>query len=255
MRRIDYMIKWVLEIIASKKYKYSQDADKRWGNGYYDCSSLMITALKQINVDVHGATYTGNMANIGYSPDVTIYSFGAVPLQKGDILYYHKSGNIGHTAMYIGNNQIAHASGTKTGLVVSPYYTGSWQRVIRVTNNYVWNYAGIEEFLDRLYRIILNREPDVQGKNWWVERTDTHKLTTFDIVLGFFNSAEVLNKKWSDSEFLDILYKVFFDREPDAVGKDWWIDQLNRGLTREEVVKGFSQSNEWKQICSVYGLI
>lgn len=148
MSNVSKMIEWVLSKINSGLCKYSQDGNKRWGNivdGYqwFDCSSLMITALKNIGVDVHNANYTGNMKNIANDPNVICYDFedlynsNGCKLKPGDILVYHKSSNIGHTVMYLGNGQIGEAKGTKYGLCVSPFYRGSWQYVLRVIDDTV----------------------------------------------------------------------------------------------------------------------
>lgn len=137
-------LQWALNIAADQSHGYSQQ--NRWGPDY-DCSSLVLAAYKQAGVNIGGATYTGNMNLLlkqGFT-DVTkkINLANGSGLQKGDILYYHKSGNIGHTAMYAGNGQIVHARGqsygsSKTGdqgseIAVTAYYRGSWTTVLRYT--------------------------------------------------------------------------------------------------------------------------
>jgi len=62
-------------------------------------------------------------------------------LQKGDIVYYHKSGNIGHAVIYIGSGKIVHARGQSYGsakpgdqgteIAVTSYYKGSFDHVLR----------------------------------------------------------------------------------------------------------------------------
>ena len=137
-------LQWAVGIANDQTHGYSQA--NRWGPDY-DCSSLVLAAYKQAGVDIGGATYTGNMnllLKLGFT-DVTkqINLATGAGLQKGDILYYHKSGNIGHTAMYAGNGQIVHARGqsygsSKTGdqgteIAVTAYYRGQWQHVYRYT--------------------------------------------------------------------------------------------------------------------------
>lgn len=66
------------------------------------------------------------MANFGISiPRVAASQAGsgrAVDLgsiQPGDLLFYNGDGGIGHVSMYIGNNQVVHASSSTTGIIVS----------------------------------------------------------------------------------------------------------------------------------------
>lgn len=40
-------------------------------------------------------------------------------IQPGDLLFYNGDGEIGHVSMYIGNNQVVHASSSTTGIIVS----------------------------------------------------------------------------------------------------------------------------------------
>jgi len=42
-------------------------------------------------------------------------------IQPGDLLFYGKGSYVNHVAMYIGNGQIVHASGAKTGIKVSSW--------------------------------------------------------------------------------------------------------------------------------------
>lgn len=42
-------------------------------------------------------------------------------LKPGDLIFYAKGGTINHVAMYIGNNQVVHASTAKTGIKISNY--------------------------------------------------------------------------------------------------------------------------------------
>ena len=137
-------VQWAVKIANDQSHGYSQQ--NRYGPDY-DCSSLALSAYKQagVPIDFNKVCYTGNMQNLiqyGFK-DVTskVNLNTGNGLQRGDILWWHKSGNQGHTAIYIGNNQIVHARGQsygspKTGdqgseIAVTPYYRGSWQHVYR----------------------------------------------------------------------------------------------------------------------------
>lgn len=145
MGLISKAVELIKEISADNSHGYDQT--NRWGPDF-DCSSLIIWVLEQIGIRVKsaGATYTGNMRsvflNCGFE-DVTskVNLFTGAGLQAGDILLNYKS----HTAMYIGNGMIAHASlnekGTTTGgipgdqtggeICTRSYYNYPWDCVLR----------------------------------------------------------------------------------------------------------------------------
>lgn len=131
-----------VQIANDQTHGYSQQ--NRWGPDF-DCSSLVLHCYKKAGADIGNATYTGNMSDLlkhGFKEVTSSVNLNTGSgLQKGDILFYHKSGNIGHTAMCAGNGKIVHARGqsygsAKTGdqgteIAVTPYYRGSWQHVYR----------------------------------------------------------------------------------------------------------------------------
>ena len=139
---------WAVSIAGNQKHGYSQQV--RWGNPDYDCSSLVISAYEQAGVPLksNGATYTGNLRSVALScgfEDVTkkVNLNTGAGLKKGDILMYHKSGPIGHTALASGDGRIVHARGQSHGssapgdqgseIAVTAYYRGSWTTVLRYT--------------------------------------------------------------------------------------------------------------------------
>jgi hypothetical protein len=129
-------------------YDESNRLDFRKG-GETDCSALVILVCEQTGLLPHnnirkgiGATFTGNMCVYfkaqGWQelPDLHVSQ-----LRPGDVLLNDKD----HTAMYVGNNQLAQASidehgnatggksGDQTGheTEVRSYYDFPWKRVLR----------------------------------------------------------------------------------------------------------------------------
>ena len=138
-------VQWALRIANDKKSGYSQSS--RWGPDY-DCSSFCISAYRTgagLSIDIYKVNYTGNLQGL------TAYGFKDVSksvnfsngsgMKRGDIIYYHKSGNIGHAVLFIGGGKIVHARGqsygsSKTGdqgaeIAVTSYYKGSFNKALR----------------------------------------------------------------------------------------------------------------------------
>jgi len=140
----DRAVEYALRIARDDSHGYDQNS--RWGPDY-DCSSLIITAYKQAGVPLT-CTYTGNMRR-----DMVLHGFVEVPtymgLRAGDVLLNETR----HTAMYIGNGQIVHASGNEFGgatggetgdqtgreITIAPYYVPSygWDCALRYTADQV----------------------------------------------------------------------------------------------------------------------
>ena len=149
------------------------------------------------------------------------------------------------TVSYKNNTRIGKATVTITG---KGNFTGKVTATFKIQDP-------VEAFVTRLYRVCLDRKPEAQGHAWWVARLRAKQETGGSCAWGFFNSTEFKNHKYSNGAFLDHAYKAFFDRKPDTAGKNYWLDQMKKGMTRERVIKsGFAVSNEWKALCKVYGI-
>lgn len=104
---VENAVSWAVSIANDNSHGYSQTS--RLGPDY-DCSSLVISALKKAGFNTGGATYTGNMTNLtacGFEW-IPWSSIGSVSnLKRGDILLNKEY----HTAFYLGNNQLVEAHG------------------------------------------------------------------------------------------------------------------------------------------------
>ncbi len=114
--------------------------------------------------------------------------------------------------------------------------------------------AGTVDFVKRLYTYCLNREADAGGLDTWVGRLEENDINGAQAAQGFLFSDEFKNRNTGNSEYVDILYRVFMDREADTEGKAYWINKLENGMSRLYVMNGFSGSTEFNNICSGYGI-
>jgi peptidoglycan/xylan/chitin deacetylase (PgdA/CDA1 family) len=112
----------------------------------------------------------------------------------------------------------------------------------------------VTEFVTRFYQLCLDREPDAGGLNTWVNNLLAKKVTGAQVAEGFIFSAEFTGKNTSNSDFLTILYKVIFNREADAASFNTWLSLLDSGTSRQFVLAGFVNSDEFKALCKSYGI-
>lgn len=99
----------------------------------------------------------------------------------------------------------------------------------------------------RLYQAALDRAPDRAGHLDWVTQIVTGEAVLLDVSAGFVRSAEFQNAygAQSDVDFVDQLYQNVLGRSADPGGLAGWVDQLDNGASREAVVLGFSNSQEF----------
>ena len=112
----------------------------------------------------------------------------------------------------------------------------------------------IEAFVTRMYRIILEREPDA-GSSTWINGLKDGSMTGVRVADGFVLSEEMLNKDISNEEFVKILYRAFFGREADAEGLATWKNLLDAGCKKTYVFAGFANSTEFGNLCAEAGIV
>jgi hypothetical protein len=99
----------------------------------------------------------------------------------------------------------------------------------------------------RLYDAAFDRAPDADGLQNWIDHMDSGmKLET---VAGHFISSPEFQSLYgtniSNEQFITELYDNVLDRTPDAAGLAWWTGTINQGMSRPNVLLGFSESAEY----------
>lgn len=127
-----------------------------------------------------------------------------------------------------------------------------------------------EEFIYKNYELLMNREPDAEGFEYWVNRlegdsTQAQKLELInqmahsDEFINEVNSLGILFKKYKEPEvdkpqlmdpidlFIQDAYTYLFNREYDIDGFNYWRDQLtsqNKGAI--DLINNFISQDEFK---------
>jgi hypothetical protein len=112
-------------------------------------------------------------------------------------------------------------------------------------------FAGsVQDAVTDLYKIILNRQPDQGGLNWWTNQISSGQRSFADTMHEFIFSAEFNQIAYSksDTEFLKYTYQQTFNRAPDSSGFNWWLNQMRTvGYERKALFEQFVQSPEFRQ--------
>ena len=124
---------------------------------------------------------------------------------------------------------------------------------VSVTLYAVW-FSPVAEYVKRCYQIILGREGEPNGVDYWVNVLLSGQRAGAEIVHDFIYSPEFSSHHYFDDETVTILYRAMLGREPDSDGKSFWLSFLNNGTSYNYIINGFSGSQEFGGICSEYGI-
>lgn len=99
--------------------QYSQE--RRYEEGYYDCSSLVQRCYAQFGINLPSIASTQGQYMVEHGLEVT-----EDMLEPGDLIFYSYENNgqfrnISHVAIYIGNGRMVHASSPERGVVNDPF--------------------------------------------------------------------------------------------------------------------------------------
>ncbi len=101
----------------------------------------------------------------------------------------------------------------------------------------------------RLYRAFFQRDPDIDGANYWLERS-RRGLSIDEISYSFAASEEFDNTYGSvdNRQYLEILYGNVHGRATDPAGVDYWLAALEDGrLSRGGVVRWIAAGEEFER--------
>ena len=92
-----------------------------------DCSGFVLSVFKNYGIKLsHSSRSQANEGTKISSSD----------LKPGDLIFYgNSSGSINHVAIYIGGNQVVHASSPKTGIKISKYNYRNPVKFVRIIND------------------------------------------------------------------------------------------------------------------------
>ncbi|MHB8280295.1 MAG: DUF4214 domain-containing protein [Candidatus Humimicrobiaceae bacterium] len=113
----------------------------------------------------------------------------------------------------------------------------------------------LNSFITSIFKNFLNREPNQDELNLWVSGLSLKEKTAVNFLESIIQSGEFKMKNISDSEYVKILYKALLNREPDNQGYNGWLDNLKNGKTRQYVLSGFINSNEFGDFCQLYDIL
>ncbi len=114
---------------------------------------------------------------------------------------------------------------------------------------------GAAGFVTWTYNMLLGRNPDVDGLNYFAGGLDSGAWGAAEVVEGVVFSKEAMDMMagYSDQMFVENLYKIL-GRPADADGTAAWTAALASGSSRHDVVRAFTRSTEFIVLAKSYGV-
>ncbi len=111
------------------------------------------------------------------------------------------------------------------------------------------------EVVYRMYAAALGRTPDETGLRYWVDRLDflddlpgSTADGLLQVLADVFIEADEFEMLYgsdpSNADYIDAMYQNVLGRLPDEEGRAFWIDAMERGLERDDILIAFSESAE-----------
>lgn len=201
--------------------------------------------LSTVNVD-----QVINLAG-GTSSDVAGLR-GNMLIQKASVI----EGYIGGTATDLVHGNSANNS-INGGLGIDYVYGNAGADVMRGGNDNVADFVSGEHAqaaydssgatIYRLYQATFDRAPDYGGLSHWVRELRSQNLSEQQIASAFIRSEEfqITYGEANDAEYITLLYQNVLDRNSDSAGFQNWMNNLENGMSRANVLLGFSNSQEF----------
>jgi hypothetical protein len=107
----------------------------------------------------------------------------------------------------------------------------------------------------RLYKAAFDRTPDLSGVGYWMTQMD-RGMDLQTVASFFIASPEFVNlygANVSNTAFVSLLYQHVLHRQLDEGGASFWLNHLNNGVPRAEILRTFSEAPE--NLAQVVGTI
>ena len=83
--------------------------------------------------------------------------------------------------------------------------------------------GAIADFVSRVYKIALGREPEVEGWNFWINKLQSKELNATEFIAeNLMTQPEFVDRELSKRNFVMTMYSLIVNRESDDEGRAYW---------------------------------
>lgn len=142
--------------------------------------------------------------------------------------------------------------------------TGTFEFLVHGKRELTGTFAhveGVPGVIARLYMATFTREPETDGFNFWTASTVADPVPSsgptsdyhfaVQTVANYFATSPEFQARYGDrsnAEFVDLMYANVMIRQADAVGRVFWLEQLDDGMTQAQMLLWFAESPEFKSL-------
>jgi len=101
------------------------------------------------------------------------------------------------------------------------------------------------QFVDQVYQNVLERAPDPQGRQFWIDRLNAG-LPRGAMMVQFSESDEFKTKQ-AEEVLVTQAYVGMLERSPEQGGFDFWVGRLEAGASPRTLIEGFLGASEYRQ--------
>jgi len=95
---------------------------------------------------------------------------------------------------------------------------------------------------------------DEDGLNYWLDEYEN--TNNLNAIANSFVISEEFTKLYgqtqSNQEYINLLYNNVLYRDADIPGENYWLEEMQKGFTKADVLVSFSNSDEFITLTSVY---
>lgn len=139
-----------------------------------------------------------------------------------------------------------------------------------------FNEDKIENFVQSIYRLALDRTPDQSGFLYWTESLKSQDVSGRYILENLLNEAEYRSMNITDEDFVKDMYAIIVDRQADEQGFNYWVNRYNtlveeiaqnlidvpegqkysvaQGEARVQILRHMMNESEFKLRCEAMGI-
>jgi len=157
------------------------------------------------------------------------------------------------TAVYTENSSAFQINGTVDSLTVVSTSglegTGTLHQVDRLQfadKILAFDISGHAGETYRLFQAAFDRTPDLNGVSYWTKQLDSG-LTLHNLAQAFVNSAEFASIYGTNPTSQNLITHFFTNvlgRAPETAGLNYWVNELQSGVSKADVLVDFSESPE-----------
>lgn len=121
----------------------------------------------------------------------------------------------------------------------------------------------VADFVARVYKVALGRDPEVEGWNFWIDKLQKKEITATEFIAeNLMTQPEFIERELNKQEFVTTMYTLIVNREPDKDGQSYWegkYDEYRQVVTsvaelRIKIAKEMMDQPEFKELVSSLGL-